>query len=130
MFRRQFDRDLAEELETHRSLRQARLEQDGMTANDAARASRRALGNITLAREDARAVWIARWMDEFLRDLRHGGRLLAGSPGFTVVAVLSLALAVGANTAIFSLVDAVILKTLPVERPEQLVILSRVNSRG
>jgi predicted permease len=128
--RRQFDRDLAEELETHRSLRRARLEQGGMTTSDAAVASRRAFGNVTLAREDARAVWIARWVDEFLRDLRHGARLLRRSPGFAVVAVLSLALGIGANTAIFSLVDAIILKPLPVEQPEQLVILGRVNARN
>ncbi len=77
-----------------------------------------------------RDVWIWRWADELVRDLRHGARLLRRSPGFTLVAVLSLGLGIGANSAIFSLVDAVILKTLPVDDPERLVALDRVNLRG
>jgi predicted permease len=127
---RQRARDLAEELETHRGYRQTDLERSGLSAGDAAAASRRALGNLTLATEDVRDVWILRWFDELCRDLRHGIRLLRRTPGFTVTAVLSLSLGIGANTAIFSLIDAVILKSLPVEKPEDLVVLERVNTRG
>ena len=127
---RQRARDLAEELETHRGYREADLERSGLSAADAAAASRRALGNLTLATEDVRDVWIVRWFDELCRDLRHGIRLLRRSPGFTLTAVLSLSLGIGANTAIFSLIDAVILKSLPVEKPEDLVVLERVNTRG
>jgi predicted permease len=130
LHRETLERDLAEELETHRSLRQARLEESGLPASEAAPASRRALGNITLAREDVREIWVSRLVDELLQDLRHGVRLLWRSPGFTSVAVLSLALGIGANTAIFTLVDAVVLKTLPVDEPERLVVLERVNTRG
>jgi predicted permease len=127
---RQFDRDLAEEMETHRALRQAQLEDAGLTSREAESASRRALGNVTLAKEDARDVWTVRWLDEALRDLRHGSRLLLRNPGFALMAIASLALGIGANTAIFSLVDAVMLKALPVDAPQQLVVLERVNTRG
>ena len=75
--RRQRARDLAEELETHRGYRQNDLERSGLPAGDAAAASRRALGNLTLATEDVRDVWIARWFDELGRDLRHGIRFAA-----------------------------------------------------
>ncbi len=128
--RRQRARDLAEELETHRGLRQSTLERDGLSGGEAEAASRRALGNVTLATEDVREVWITRWVEELSRDLRHGARLLRRSPAFTLVAVLSLSLGIGANTAIFSLMDAVVLKALPVENPDQLVVLARVNPRG
>src|SRR5262245_56923595 len=84
---RQFDRDLADEIETHRTLRQGALEASGIPARDAERASRRALGNVTLAREDARAVWVRRWLDDVGRDLRHAARLLRRSPAFTSVAI-------------------------------------------
>jgi predicted permease len=127
---RQFDRDLAEEMETHRALRQAQLEDSGLTPREAERVSRRALGNVTLAREDARDVWVLQWLDEALRDLRHGSRLLLRNPGFALMAIASIALGIGANTAIFSLVDAVILRALPVDAPQQLVVLERVNPRG
>jgi len=128
--RDRLDAELAEEIEFHRALRQARLEESGLPPHEAAQASRRALGSLTAAREEVREVWIWRWADELLRDLRHGARLLRRSPGFTLVAVLSLGLGIGANTAIFSLVDAVILKMLPVEAPERLVVLDRMNMRG
>jgi putative ABC transport system permease protein len=128
--RRQLELDLADELETHREFRQGQLEREGLDRRGAAAASRRAIGNLTLAAEDAREVWVVRWIDELARDVRHGIRLLRRSPGFSVVAVLSLALGIGANTAIFSLIDAVILKALPVEKPAQLVVLERVNVRG
>jgi putative ABC transport system permease protein len=128
--RRRVELDLAEELETHRGFRQGQLEREGLDRRDAEAASRRALGNLTLAAEDVRDVWVVRWLDELCRDVRHGARLLRRSPGFTLVAVLSLSIGIGANTAIFSLIDAVILKSLPVEKPEDLVVLERVNTRG
>jgi predicted permease len=127
---REFDDDLAVEMETHRALRQAQLEAAGLTSREAESASRRALGNITLAKEDARDVWVLRWLAEALRDLRHGSRLLRRNPGFALMAIASLALGIGANTAIFSLVDAVILRALPVDAPQQLIVLERVNTLG
>jgi predicted permease len=128
--RRQLERDLNDEIETHRSLRQAQLEASGTSADDAAEGSRRALGNLTLARDDVREIWVWRRVEELMQDLRHGVRLLRRSPGFTSLAVLSLTLGIGANTAIFTLIDAVVLKSLPVEDPARLVIVERVNTRG
>ena len=91
---------------------------------------------INLLRRSTSAFWDALWLqpkrleDEMFQDLRFGARMLLKSKGFTAVAALSLALGIGANTAIFSVIDAAMLRTLPVERPEQLVLFSRLNSQG
>jgi predicted permease len=118
---RRHDADLRDELETHRSLRQDRLEREGYAPGDAAIASRRALGNVTLAREDAREAWAWRTLDALRQDLRTVLRGLATSPGFTVVAIGTLALGIGANTALFSLFNSLSLRTLPVRDPGSLV---------
>ena len=81
-------------------------------------------GNETLARETARDMWGWRWLGDLLQDVRYGTRLLGKNPGFTAVAILTLALGIGANTAIFSLVDTVMLKMLPVQKPEELMVLA------
>jgi predicted permease len=91
---------------------------------------------IDLLRRSTSAFWDALWLqpkrleDEMFQDLRFGVRMLLKSKGFTAVAVLSLALGIGANTAIFSVIDAAMLRALPVERPEQLVLFSRLNPQG
>ena len=117
------DADLREEMEAHRALRQDQLEREGMSAGEAVRASRRALGNLTLAREDARDVWVIRWIDALRQDVRNGLRILIKHRGVTATAVVSLALGIGANTAVFSLIDGILLKPLPYAEPRRLVMI-------
>jgi len=116
------DTDLSEEIETHRQLRQAQLERGGLSPADAALASRRALGNVTLAREEARDVWTLAWIEHAWQDLVLAVRGLRHSKTFTVVAVGTLALGIGANTALFSIFDSLLLRQLPVREPSRLVV--------
>ncbi len=86
-------------------------------------AARQTLGNLTLAKEDARAVSKWAWLESMFADIRYAIRVLRREPSFTAIAVITLGLCIGANAAIFSLIDAVLLRTLPVRQPGQLVQL-------
>jgi len=118
---------LAEELEHHRSLVQADLETRGLPPAEALAESRRAMGNTTLAMEDARDVWVAPWLAGLWRDVRHGLRGLRREATFSLAAILTLALGVATTTAVFSVADAELWKPLPYPDPDQLVV---VVSRG
>jgi predicted permease len=112
--------DLREEIETHRSLRQEALERDGFASEKAAAASRRALGNVALALEDARDVWAIRVLDNLRQDVRTAVRGLRKRAGFSAVVIGTLALGIGGNTAMFQLLDAIRLRDLPVYAPSEL----------
>ena len=125
--RSRHDADLREEIEAHRALRQDAFERDGLAPEDAAHASRRALGNVALAVDDARDVWTIRTVDSLWQDVRAALRGLRKSPGFAVVAIGTLALGIGANTALFSIFSSLILRPLPVRDPGSLALLTNGN---
>ena len=117
------DRDLAQELNFHQDMLTADQERLGYSHETALLNARRKMGNTTLMTEYSRDAWIVAWFDALKRDLRYAFRSFVRHPGFTVTALATLALGIGANTAIFGLVDAVMLRSLPVNRPEELLAI-------
>jgi predicted permease len=115
--------DLDEEIRAHLRMEEQENLESGMPPDEAHYAALRRFGNVTLAEERSREMWGWNSVETLWQDVRYGLRTLAKAPGLTAVVVLSLALGIGANTAIFSLIDAVMLKMLPVSHPEQLVQL-------
>jgi predicted permease len=128
--RRKREQDIERELHNHLSLEGADRQADGLPPDQARDAAQRALGNMALIQEDTRAVWTARWLEVFLQDLRYGARMLLHNPGFAAAAILSLALGIGANTAIFTLINALILRPLPVTDPAGLVHIVQGTPHG
>src|SRR5579872_4239896 len=109
--RRRFERELAGDMEFHREM--------------AARQGRSNFGNELRLREEAREAWGWTWIDRFVQDLRYGLRMMARSPGFSLMAILVLAIGIGVNVAAFGLFDMLALKPLPVPNPDRLVRLER-----
>ncbi|MFN7923137.1 MAG: ABC transporter permease [Bryobacteraceae bacterium] len=115
---------LREEMELHLEEKAEELEADGMTAKGARAEARRRFGNAALKHEASREIWMTRFWPELWQDVRYGWRTLASNKAFSALAVLSLALGIGANTAIFSLMEGILLRPLPVADPESLVVLN------
>jgi len=123
LHRREADQDLDDEIQFHLDAAAEQNLARGMTPEAARRAARIELGGIEQVKEKVRAARTGAWLEIFVQDLRFGLRMLRKSPGFTSIAVLILALGIGANTAIFSIINGLMLHTLPVRDPGQLIEL-------
>ncbi len=119
--RAEYERELEEEMRHHLAL----LEESGKPGA----AALRQFGNVTALKEDSRSMWTFALLEQFAQDVRYAMRTMAANPLFTATAVLSLALGIGANTAIYSFMDAILLRTLPVSHPEQLAVAEWHSSR-
>ena len=115
---------LCEEMELHLAEKAAELHADGMTAERARAEARRRFGNVGLKHEESREIWMTRFLSELGQDVRYGFRTMAANKAFSALAVLSLALGIGANTAIYSLMESILMRSLPVADPESLVVLN------
>jgi hypothetical protein len=115
----EFEREIA----SHLALIEEDYVRRGLSSEEAALAARRTLGSVALTADRHRDTRSFRWLDDTRRDLWYAARLLRRSPGFTTITVLTLALGIGANVAVFSLINAVMLRPLPVRHPENLVEL-------
>jgi len=115
--------DLERELRSDLELEEEEQRESGVPKEESCNAALRAFGNPTLIREQTRATWSWNWLEFLLRDLRLSLRTLRRSPGFTVIAILVMALGIGANVALFTIVRGVLLKPLPFQDPDRLVML-------
>jgi predicted permease len=119
-----FERELQDEIRSHLEMKEQEQLALGLAPEDAARAARLQFGNITLFREESGEMWTLHFLENVAQDLRYAARALRRGPGFTTAAVITLALGIGANTAIFTLIDALMLRPLPVRSPGELGALS------
>jgi predicted permease len=115
---------LREEIALHLAEKADELEADGMTAQRAHDEARRRFGNVGIKQEQSREIWMTRFLSELAQDIRYGCRTMLANKAFSALAVLSLALGIGANTTIYSFMESILLRSLPVADPESLVVLN------
>ena len=127
---RAFQQDLQDEMQLHLELRQRQQVEMGLSPTAARQSAHRKFGNLTLLQEKSHMSWGWAWLESFVKDTAYGVRSMLRRPGLTAIALASLALGIGANTAIFSLLDAVMLRSLPVKDPAKLVLLGNAESNG
>jgi predicted permease len=123
------EKDLERELRDHLELDAEAKIDGGLGADEARFAAQRDFGNATLVREVTREMWTWSFLERFLQNVRYGLRLIGRNPGFTAVAILTLALGIGANTAIFSVVNTIFLKPLPFPKSERMFLVARTNNQ-
>jgi predicted permease len=128
--RKRRDRELREEMQAHLTLAEREEMESGRTKTEAGFAARREFGNVGIAEETTRDMWDSRWLSDFFQDLRYAVRTLRRRPGFAIVAILTLALGIGANSAAFGLVDSAFLRVLPFHEPERLVHVWTTDAAG
>ena len=121
--RENFDAALEDEMQLHRELRAREILGEGVSANEAREFARQRFGNSLQLREESRDMWGWSWLENIFRDLRYALRMLRKNPGFTAVAILTIALGIGVNTAVFSVVNAALVKSLPYPNADRLVHL-------
>jgi ABC-type antimicrobial peptide transport system permease subunit len=124
------EQDLDEEIGSHLRMAERDRIERGETPEEARYAARREMGNVSLIKEVTRGVWGGNLMRTWFQDLRYGVRVLSRNRGFSLIAILTLALGISATTAIFSVVYGVLLRPLPYDRPDQLVKVSEKSSKG
>ena len=124
------DREHQEEVEFHLEMSAGQLVGRGLASEEARRQARAAFGGVERTREEARDARGTRWLDDAARDIRYASRQLRRTPGFTLVAIFTLAIGIGANTAIFSVVDGVLLRPVPLADPDRLVVVWETDRRS